>query len=354
MAKVTVVVPNYNHGRFLRARLDCVLGQTYRDFEVVFLDDASTDNSLQVVETYRADPRIRFFYNKVNSGSVFKQWNKGVALARGEYVWLAESDDLAHPRFLETLVARLDQNPNVGLAYARSQIIDARGKIVGGQDPLIQALHPTRWDADYVNDGREECRWFLVQINTIPNASGVLFRKELYQRVGQANETMQCAGDWEMWVKLLLLSDVAYVAEPLNQFRRPLPASARHRNLKYAGQLVDYLQIVRLILPLGLPPQVKEAVMDICARTWRHQLANADGITEARVHLRALQLAREIDTDLMLAIVAAMAAHAGRTETAIRRPFSSVLRRLLMPRGGRRYRFIAGLLEKFFGPKKAA
>jgi glycosyltransferase involved in cell wall biosynthesis len=339
MAQVTVVVPNYNHARFLRARLDSVLAQTHRDFEVVLLDDASTDESLRVFEEYRGDSRIRTFCNEVNSGCVFKQWNKGVREARGDYIWFAESDDLAHPRFLETLVPLLDHNPRVGVAYANSHIIDTRGRI-RGLEPSARTLHPTRWDADYVNDGREECRRYLVQFNTIPNASAVLFRKELFERVGGANEGMVCAGDWEMWVKLLLVSDVAYVAEPLNQFRQALPASARQRHRVHAEQLLDYLHIVGLIQPLGLPPEIKEAVLETCVRTWRHQLVHAEGIGDYRVHLRALQAARALDPDLMLAIVAAIAAHAARTEAALRRPLRTLLRRRLLS--------LQGILQRVF------
>src|SRR5207244_11579699 len=114
MPKVTVVIPSYNHGRFLAARLDSVLNQTYRDFEVLFLDDASTDDSLDVFARYRDRAQVRSTVNKVNGGSVFRQWNRGVRAARGAYVWLAESDDVAEPTFLETLVPLLDDRPNVG------------------------------------------------------------------------------------------------------------------------------------------------------------------------------------------------------------------------------------------------
>jgi glycosyltransferase involved in cell wall biosynthesis len=354
MPKVTAVVPNYNHGRFLRARLDSVLAQTYRDFEVVFLDDASTDDSLRVFDDYRANPRLRTFFNDVNSGCVFKHWNKGVREARGDYVWFAESDDVAHPRFLETLVPLLDRNPQVGLAFANSHVIDARGRILGGLDSATRPLHPTRWDADYINDGREECRWYLAQINTIPNASAVLFRKELYERVGPANDGMMLMGDWEMWVKLLLVSDVAYVAEPLNHFRRAHPASVRLRSRKHAGQLLEYLQIVQLVLPLGLPPEVKEAVLEACTRLWQEQLIHANGITDSRFHLRVLQRARDLDNDLMLAIVAAIAAHAARTEAASRRPLWTLLRQLLLPVGGRRHLFLKRLLHKLLGRRAKA
>src|SRR3984957_7238976 len=101
MPKVSVVIPSYNHARFLRRRVDSVLQQTYQDFELILLDDCSCDNSREILSAYTGDPRARMEFNAVNSGSTFKQWNKGVRLARGEYVWIAESDDYSDTRFLE-------------------------------------------------------------------------------------------------------------------------------------------------------------------------------------------------------------------------------------------------------------
>src|SRR6516225_1429789 len=124
MPRVTVVIPSYNHGRFLPRRFETILGQTYRDYEILFLDDGSTDDSLAVLERYKGLPNLRAFINRTNGGSVFKQWNRGVRAARGEYVWLAESDDASDPRFLQTLVELLDAHPRVGLAYCNSRYID--------------------------------------------------------------------------------------------------------------------------------------------------------------------------------------------------------------------------------------
>jgi glycosyltransferase involved in cell wall biosynthesis len=103
--RVSVAVPNYNHARFLRQRLDTILAQTYQDFELILLDDCSTDESRTILEQYAGDPRARLEFNEVNSGSTFKQWNKGVRLAQGKYVWIAESDDYSDARFLERLVS---------------------------------------------------------------------------------------------------------------------------------------------------------------------------------------------------------------------------------------------------------
>src|ERR1700691_397600 len=106
--RVSIVIPNYNHARFLRNRVDSVLRQTFQDFELIILDDCSSDESRSVLSSYAADPRIKIEFNASNSGSVFKQWNKGVKLGRGDYVWIAESDDYADQNMLKRLVTLLE------------------------------------------------------------------------------------------------------------------------------------------------------------------------------------------------------------------------------------------------------
>ena len=107
MPKVSVIVPNYNHERFLRQRIDSILAQTFRDFELILLDDCSTDYSREILREYASDPHVTHAeFNEVNSGSTFKQWNKGVRLAQGKYVWIAESDDYANPHFIECEIGR--------------------------------------------------------------------------------------------------------------------------------------------------------------------------------------------------------------------------------------------------------
>ena len=102
--KVSVIVPNYNHAPYLRQRLDSIINQTFRDFEVIVLDDASTDNSREIIQTYAHYPQLRFLFNGTRNGSAFKQWQKGLESARGEYIWFAESDDCASPHFLSKLL----------------------------------------------------------------------------------------------------------------------------------------------------------------------------------------------------------------------------------------------------------
>ncbi len=93
---VSVIIPNYNYSAFLKQRIDSVLQQTFNDIEVIILDDNSSDNSKDVIESYRGEPHVsHIVYNEENSGSTFKQWRKGFDLARGEFIWIAEADDFA-------------------------------------------------------------------------------------------------------------------------------------------------------------------------------------------------------------------------------------------------------------------
>lgn len=220
MPKVSVVVPNYNHARFLRERLESIFAQTYTDYEVIILDDCSTDESRNVIEAYRAHPKVvKIIYNEQNSGSPFKQWNKGVAVAAGEYVWIAESDDVARPKLLETLVAHLETDPDIGLAYVRSERIDENGAVSAPCFAWTDAVSPTRWRSDYVENGRVECAVALTMINTIPNASAVVFRKGVYQMAGGADEHLRLCGDWIAWARILGCSNIAFHACPLNLHR---------------------------------------------------------------------------------------------------------------------------------------
>jgi len=220
MSTVSVIIPNYNHARFLPRRIESVLRQTLQDFELILLDDCSTDDSRSILSQYGGDPRVRIEFNEVNSGSPFKQWNKGVGLARGEYVWIAESDDYADARLLEKLAALLDAEPRATFAYCRSVRVSLDDRLEGFVDPLVAVGNQHhRWTVDYSADGMEECRNYLVHCNTVPNASAVVFRKDVYQRVGGADESMSLCGDWKLWAAMALTGKIVYLAEPLNYYR---------------------------------------------------------------------------------------------------------------------------------------
>jgi glycosyltransferase involved in cell wall biosynthesis len=220
MPAVSVIVPNYNHARFLPQRLDSILAQTFKNYELIVLDDASTDDSREVLARYAKQAPMRLVINKKNSGSPFIQWRRGAELAAGKYLWIAESDDYADPRLLEVLVSEMHRNPNVGLAYCQSFSVDERGRLLGTLEFWTRPLDSDRWNRSYVNYGRDEVARYLVQRNTIPNASAVLVRKDLLLQASNRHvEWMRVCGDWLTWSRVLIRADVAFVAEPLNYFR---------------------------------------------------------------------------------------------------------------------------------------
>lgn len=227
MPKVAVIVPNFNHAPYLARRIDSILGQTFQNFEVLILDDASTDNSREVIERYRGRERVRIVYNERNSGSVFAQWEKGIRATTGEYAWIAESDDWAEPAFLERLVPILDSDKSLALAYCQSAIVDPASSVLGPALSWTEDLDPVRWKSAFRADGREELRNYLIQKNTIPNASAVLQRRSLLEKCLPLRSDLRLCGDWHHWARMLALGGLAFTPEVLNSWWRPASSNAR-------------------------------------------------------------------------------------------------------------------------------
>jgi glycosyltransferase involved in cell wall biosynthesis len=247
MPAVSVIVPNYNHARYLRRRIDTILGQTFKDFELILLDDCSTDESRTILSEYGSDPRVRLEFNEVNSGSTFKQWNKGVRLAKGKYVWIAESDDYADERLLERLVEILEGDENITLAYCRSWRVTQDDQLKGFEDAYLQHRGSHGWDADFCVEGQQECRGYFLFLNSVPNASAVVFRRVAYERVGGADESMVLCGDWKLWAAMALAGRIAYTTRPLNYYRSH-EGSLRSKTARRSLSVLESLQVVRWIL----------------------------------------------------------------------------------------------------------
>lgn len=211
---VSVIIPNYNHARFLEERIQSVLQQTYQVFELIILDDCSPDDgaSREIIERYRHDPHVsHVVYNDVNSGSAFKQWRKGMELAHGEYIWLAESDDSCDPMLLERLVERLEAMGAV-MAFCRSEQYDVDGvrSHYAWQDCLTD---------DFTMDGKEFIREYLYNLNRVSNASSVVFRRDAALAVDTRYTQMRGEGDHLFWIMLAEKGSVCFVNQELNYFR---------------------------------------------------------------------------------------------------------------------------------------
>ena len=229
---VSVIIPNYNHALFLRQRIESVLNQTYKNFEIIILDDCSTDNSKEIIESFRNVKEIsRIEYNSKNGGSTFKQWQKGISLAKGNYIWIAESDDYCKLDFLEKMVSFIGSNKSIpGIVYAQTIDVNDRGEEILNRVTYTKEFEPNIWISDFVMDGKEFITKYLKVKNVIPNASAVIFRKDLVKPnyFDNAFLTMRMAGDWLFWIKLSQLTHIGFIAEPLNYFRNHKAVSRNH------------------------------------------------------------------------------------------------------------------------------
>ena len=129
--RVSVIMPAFNGGRFIGAAISSILAQTYRDFELVVIDDGSTDDTADVVRSF-GDARIRLVHNAANCG-LSRTRNRGIREARGELLAWRDCDDLAAPRRLEKQVAFLDRNPSFGMVGSWVAFIDEQGTLTGRQ-----------------------------------------------------------------------------------------------------------------------------------------------------------------------------------------------------------------------------
>ena len=227
--KVSVVVPNYNYGRYIKKRIDSILKQTYPIYELIVLDDASTDGSDEILKNIVLDlklknpeMRVRFVPNRVNSGKAMAAWKKGFELAEGDYVWIAEADDLCSAKFLEEVMKGFDDK-EVVLSYTESKIINSFGMMIAPNFRWSRDKEKTgHFRQSYVNNGEAEIKEIMAIRCTIPNVSAVVFRKKKGVRyldyLTKALKFSQ-VGDWYFYAKLLSQGKIAYNQKSLNKFR---------------------------------------------------------------------------------------------------------------------------------------
>ena len=224
--KVSVIVPNYNHEPFLRRRLDSIYGQTYKNIEVILLDDCSTDQSRLLMDEYATThPEItRRLYNDENSGSAFRQWAKGIKAAKGDLVWIAESDDFCDAHFIEVLVQNFEDEA-VLLAYSKCIFVN-KNEVPFPNDEFqiyISDLEcAEKWKGSYKETAHNEVRSALGIKNTIPNASGVLFKRPINMPLldDETWLSMAVAGDWVFYLHIIRGGKIAYSNGTTNYFRR--------------------------------------------------------------------------------------------------------------------------------------
>ena len=273
MPKISVIVPNYNHAAYLDARIQSILAQSFADTEIILLDDGSTDKSSEVLARYRQHPKVtQCIINEVNSGSAFRQWERGFACAAGEYIWIAESDDFANPHFLSRLSGVLDAHPAVGLAYCQSIKVDAAGAAIGSWKDQTDRIPLNPWRTSFVANGRDMVKRFFLFENVVPNASAVLLRRQcLAPNVLREAAGYTINGDWYVWSNVLLSADIAFVNEHYNCCRFHLQKGSME-NVRNFNNIEEFYRLRGFLHnALGLSDTEREALNSGLFGLWTAQ-----------------------------------------------------------------------------------
>ena len=244
--KVSVIIPNYNHGSFLEQRIDSVLNQTHQDIEVIILDDLSTDYSKTVIEKYRGNPKIaQIVYNEVNSGSAFRQWQKGLMMAKGEMIWLAESDDWCENNFLEVLLEGIQKHPDCVLAYCQTYCIDTANNIwwVTKGNNLEEKM-----------EGKVFIEKHLLKGTAIVNASMAIFKRDAFLHMPPDFMEFRFLGDWLFWIETARQGNIFISGRVLNFFRRHDMAVSEMGHAT-GGDLIENLKIIRKLKEYSCIPE---------------------------------------------------------------------------------------------------
>ena len=262
--KFSVIIPNYNHAPFLRLRIESVLSQTYKDYEVILLDDSSSDNSVDILKEYIDNPRVtHYLFNKENSGSTFKQWLKGFNLASGEYIWIAESDDYADSHFLERAATEIENSPNISLLFYQSNIVNEKNEILHKHNNGILQTE--------IIEGAHFIHKYMLRNNHIVNASSVIFKKNTIPTDLMFTRFRYC-GDWLFWSEIAAKGDVCMINEYMNYFRmhsNKVTPNSLKKGLKY----IEGSQFYKRILELG---GVRNPIM----RLWHYMNFCSDMLTD--------------------------------------------------------------------------
>jgi len=215
---ISVIVPNYNHAPYLRQRLDSIVNQTLDDIEIFVLDDASTDDSRDIIAEYK-DPRIKTVYNQQQSGSPFAQWKLGLSLCSSDRVWIAESDDYCKEDFLAITQAGLTDG--IAISYCATEIVNSDGIVQDGAlDAYLDGAEKGRYKKSFVSAGGDEVNSAMAFRCTIVNASAAIFRRDLLEKSIDSSAGFRMCGDWMVYLNLLQMGGISYNVETRNYFRR--------------------------------------------------------------------------------------------------------------------------------------
>jgi glycosyltransferase involved in cell wall biosynthesis len=244
MSNLTIILPSFNHGEFLQERLNSIVNQSYTDWEIIIIDDCSTDNSVAILSEFVNEHKSKvkhFIINESNSGSGYFSWQKGIELAKTEYIWIAETDDYSEQTFLEELVQILDKNNKVALAFCGSNYIE-NNKIIYDSANRTKDLN--------VETGEFKISTAEIFLNRMPfdtyitNGSSVVFRNPKTKMNVEIFNNKQ-SSDLFLWSFIIQNSEFAFLNKNLNFFRRHENSTTTKMNI--SSKKIIYEELLKYL-----------------------------------------------------------------------------------------------------------
>lgn len=260
MPKVSVILTSFNHAKYIREAIDSAIAQTFTDFELIILDDCSSDNSWDLINQY-PDPRIKAFRSE-GPGEVVCRLNNAISeLANGEYIAIHHSDDVWELDKLERQVAYLEAHPEIAATFTRVQVIDESGA------PFVEEGHSYLHVFEQPNRSRHEwLNHFFFHGNALCHPS-VLIRKECFPDVGEYDRRLGQLTDFDMWVRICIKHNIHILEKPLIRFRIRANEMNQSGNkpethiriyLEYQQVLLNYLAIPSETELFSIFPDMRE------------------------------------------------------------------------------------------------
>lgn len=257
---LSVIIPTYNYGHFLRQTVSSVLGQGVDDIEILVLDNASTDNTAEIIQAYADEPRVRYLRNLRNVGPRYNVLN-GIHIARGRYLSMLMADDYFNPGYLSNLLPRLLSRPEVVIGYTAIRWVNEHGQ------PLPMPRHPGYCSEDYTG-GRNELAELLIHDNYIaPTAA--LIQREPFLSVCRSDPNLIGAGDWLAMLQVAeKYPDFIFMSEPGVSYRAH---SAQFSNEFYSSNspLTDHIRILEGVFKRGTESKIRGRELEVAAHLRR-------------------------------------------------------------------------------------